>query len=173
MAQVKSRVLDQLFENHEIRLPEALVRQEVRALKEQMLQRVPEAERESVSLPDDVFRQRAERQVALGLITREIVREHELTADAEKVRERIEELAEPYTDKEQVVAWYYRNEEQLGGVEMAVLEDTVVETVLEAARVSLQHRSYADIIAGRMPEDDDADGEGAAGEDPPSGEDAG
>ena len=72
-----------------------------------------------------------------------------------------------------MIAWYYRNEEQLGGVEMAVLEDTVVETVLEAAQVSLQHRSYADIIAGRMPEDDDADGEGAAGEDPPSGEDAG
>ena len=171
-AQVKSGVMSRLVESHEIRLPHALVHQEIHALKDRMLQRVREADRKSVSLPDDLFRERAERQVALGLITREIIHAHELTADAGKIRERIEELAEPYSDKDQVVAWYYRNEEQLAGVEMAVLEDRVVETVLEAARVSLQERSYADIIAGRMLEDNDMDEEPADADDSPSGEHA-
>ena len=171
-AQVKSRVMDQLVDNHEIQLPQALVRQEIHALNDRMLQRVREADRKSVSLPDELFRERAERQVALGLITREIIREHELTADPEKIRERVEELAEPYADKDQVIAWYYQNEEQLAGVEMAVLEDSVVETVLAAARVSLQERTYADIIAGKMLEDSEADEEDASASELPSDEPA-
>ena len=155
-AQVKGRVMDQLLANHDVQLPHALVHQEIHALKDMMLQRVREADRQSVSLPDDLFRGRAERQVALGLITREIVRSGELSADAERLRERVEELAEPYADKDQVVAWYYQNEEQLSGVEMAVLEDQVIDTVLEQAQVSLQDRSYADIIAGKILDEDDA-----------------
>ena len=171
-AQVKSRVMDQLIDNHEIQLPQALVRQEIHALKDRMLQRVREADRKSVSLPDELFRERAERQVALGLITREVIHRHELTPDPAKIRERVEELAEPYADKDQVVAWYYQNEEQLAGVEMAVLEDSVVETVLAAARVSLQERSYADIIAGKMLEDSEADVEDASAAELPSDEPA-
>lgn len=154
--QVKGRVMDQLLANHDVQLPHGLVHQEIHALKDMMLQRVREADRQSVSLPDDLFRERAERQVALGLITREIVRSRKLSADAERLRERVEELAEPYTDKDQVVAWYYQNEEQLSGVEMAVLEDQVIDTVLEQAQVSLQDRSYADIIAGKTLDQDDA-----------------
>lgn len=172
-AQVKSRVMDQLVDSHDIQLPQALVHQEIHALKDRMLQRVREADLKSVSLPDELFRERAERQVALGLITREVIREHELTAKPEKIRERVEELAEPYADRDQVIAWYYQNEEQLAGVEMAVLEDSVVETVLAAAQVSLQERSYADIIAGKMLEDSEADEEDAGAAELPSDEPAG
>ena len=165
-AQVKRRVMDRLLDQHDVQLPHALVHQEIHALKDQMLQRVREADRASVSLPDELFRERAERQVALGLITREIVRSHELSADAEGIRKRVEELAEPYADKDQVVAWYYQNEEQLSGVEMAVLEDQVIDRVLEQAQVSLQDRSYADIIAGKVFEEDGADPEPAADAEP-------
>ena len=164
-AQVKGRVMDQLLASHDVQIPHGLVHQEIHALKDQMLQRVREADRQSVSLPDDLFRERAQRQVALGLITREIVRSCELSADAERIRERVEELAEPYADKDQVVAWYYQNEERLSGVEMAVLEDQVIDTVIEKAQVSLQDRSYADIIAGKMLDEDDADEETVIGAD--------
>ena len=156
-AQVKGRVMSQLAENHQIELPHSLVHQEIHALKDAMLQRVREADRKSISLPDDLFRERAERQVALGLITREIIDKHRLTANADRIRERIDELAEPYADKDRVVAWYYEDDDRLTGVEAAVLEDRVVETVLEAARVNLQERSYADIIAGGTPEDKESE----------------
>ncbi len=152
--QVRGRVMDELARNHDIELPDALVQQEIQAMKDGVLQRMREAERKLVSLPDDLFRERAERRVALALITREIIREHNLTADAGRIRQRIEELAEPYTDKDRVIAWYYQSDEQLSVVESAVLEDRVVETVLEAAQVSLQERSYVDIIAGEGREDD-------------------
>ena len=156
-AQVKRRVMDQLAENHEVESPKALVQEEVHALKDRVLGRLPEENRKTVSLPDDLFQEQAERQVALRLVLREIVREHELAADAERVRERIEALAEPYADKEQVVGWYYGNREQLAGVEMSVLEDRVVETVLASAQVNPRRLPYADIIAGQGSGEDDLD----------------
>ena len=167
-ARVKERVMDQMLKHHDVQLPQALVHQEIHALKDRMLGQVREADRKSLSLPDDLFRQRAERQVSLALITREIVRSHKLSADAERVRKRIEELAEPYTDRDQVIAWYYQNEEQLSGVEMAVLEDQVVDALLEQAQVSLQESSYADIIAGVLPGENSPDEEIAVATDEPA-----
>ena len=155
-AQVKGRVMDQLLHHHDVQLPEALVHQEIQSLKNRLLERSRPAAEKSLSLPDELFREQAERQVSLALITREIVRSRELSADPERIRKRIEELAEPYTDRTQVINWYYQDEEQLAGVEMAVLEDQVVDTLLEQAQVSLRESSYADIIAGKMPAEDDA-----------------
>ena len=165
-AQVKGRVMEQLLKAHDVQLPEALVHQEIHALKERMLRGVSDKDRESAQLPDDLFRERAERQVSLGLITREIIRSYELSADAERVRKRIEELAEPYADKEQVIAWYYQDEARLSDVEMAVLEDRAVETVLDQAQVDTPDRSYADIIEGKVLEAEDAVVEDAESEPP-------
>ena len=154
--QVKGRVMEQLLKAHDVQLPEALVHQEIHALKERMLRGMGDKDRESAQLPDDLFRERAERQVSLGLITREIIRSYELSADAQRVRKRIEELAEPYADKEQVIAWYYQDEARLSDVEMAVLEDRAVETVLDQAQVDSPVRSYADIIEGKVLKAEDA-----------------
>ena len=153
-SQVKNSVLDKLAEAHDIPLPQALVHQEIHAIKDRVLQGMrSQAEDDAeLSLPDDMFRERAERQVALGLISREIVRVHELAADPERVRERIEDMAQPYADKDQVVAWYYQDEQRLAEIEWAVLEDQVIDTVLEQARLNLRERAYTDIIAGEAAE---------------------
>ena len=149
--QVKQQVMDQLLERHDPPLPKALVGQEIETLRAQMVQQfgTREAAAQSSALSEDLFRKRAERRVALGLIAREIARVHGLSADADLVRERIQELAAPYAEREQVIQWYYRNPEQLSGVELAVLEDQVVEAVLQKAQVGERQCSYADLIAGK------------------------
>ena len=154
-AQVKQQVMDQLLERHDPTLPKALVEQEAQALRAQMAQQfgsqsgAAEPPAEPPALSADLFLEQAERRVALGLIAREIAELHGLSTDAERVKRRIQEFAEPYADREQVINWYYRSPEQLARVELAVLEDQVVETVLQQAQVSDRQRSYADIIAGK------------------------
>ncbi len=148
-SQTKGLVMDKLAQAHNIALPQALVRQEMQAIQDRVLQGMGAKEKAALAQQSQaLFRERAERQVALGLISRAVIRAHDLTADPQRVRARIEELAQPYADKDQVVAWYYQNDEQLASIEMHVLEDQVVDTVLAQARVSLQERAYADIIAG-------------------------
>ncbi|TMO20625.1 trigger factor, partial [Pseudoalteromonas sp. S4492] len=56
----------------------------------------------------------------------------------------------------QVVDWYYSNEEQLSQVKYVVLEEQVVDTVLEAAKVSDSECSYQDAIKPAAPEEAEA-----------------
>ena len=52
-----------------------------------------------------------------------------------RVRQAVESHASGYENPEEVVRWIYGNREQLSSVEMAVLEDQVVDWVLERTKV--------------------------------------
>ena len=63
-----------------------------------------------------------------GLVVAEMISQFELTAEPAKVREAIEDIASTYQDPEEVINWYYSENEQLAGIESRVLEDAVVES---------------------------------------------
>ncbi len=150
-ARLRRRVMDQLVESHRITLPQTLVDQEINVAKDR-LQQLVQRGRAPLSLPDDLFREQAEQRVALGLISREIIRVHGLTPDSKRIRRRIEELAEPYADSDAVIDWYYQSEEELTDIEVDVLKDQVVDMVLDQAEVRLRECAYADIMADESPE---------------------
>jgi trigger factor len=100
-------------------------------------------------LPDDLFRNEAERRVKIGLVVNELINAKGLKSDPVRVRQRVEDIASTYVQPEQVINWYYSNEAQLSQIEMAVLEDQVVEHVLESANVTDVDSNYADVISGR------------------------
>jgi trigger factor len=148
---LKSQVMDQLNALHDVQLPSALVAREIETLRQQMLQQFQmyAAGDNQPQLPDELFRERAEQRVTVGLVVNEIVSSTGLEVSAEKVRQRIEETADGYAEPQQVVNWYYSNHEQLQQVEMAVLEDQVVEHVLEQAAVESVASNYQDIVTGK------------------------
>jgi trigger factor len=150
--QVKTQVMDQLNELHTVQLPKAVVKQEIEALKAQMLQQfqMPGSAAGGLpDLPDELFAEQAERRVAVGLIVSELVSRKGLEADADKVRARIQSIAEQYAEPQQVINWYYGNDDQLRQIEMAVLEEQVIDEVMEQAAVESVESSYNDIISGR------------------------
>jgi trigger factor len=80
------------------------------------------------------------------VIVSEVVRVEELVAGAEAVRARIDEIAETYDDPQQVVDYYYSNQEMLKSVEAVALEDLVVEAVLAKASVTDQSLGYQEAV---------------------------
>lgn len=164
--QLKSQVMDQLAALHDIPLPNAMVAREIDTLRRQMLQQFQMygAQGAQPDLPGELFREQAERRVKVGLVVNEIVSSKELQADAERVRERIETLAEGYAEPQQVINWYYSNQEQLQQIEMAVLEDQVVDYVADQASVETVPSNYRDVISGKAlePEADEEENASAA-----------
>ena len=67
-------------------------------------------------------------------------------AEPNKVREFIEEIASTYQDPQEVINWYYEDNDQLLGVESRVLEDAVVEKLLEGANVEEESTGYQDAL---------------------------
>lgn len=150
--QVKSQVMDELHKLHTVQLPKAMVSQEIQNQKQQMLQQFQmygqNGEAPEIDLPDDLFADQAEKRVSVGLIVNEIVTSTNLVADEERVKARVQQLAAGYADPAQVVSYYYSNPEQLQQIEMAVLEDQVVDHILEQAAVEVVSTSYQDAISG-------------------------
>lgn len=159
--QVKSQVLEQLNELHELQLPQALVQSEIQALKDQMLQQMRMYGGGSLpDLDDALFEDEAQRRVKTGLLVNEIISANELKADADAVRARVEEMAAPYDDPQQVVNYYYGNPQQLQQIEFAVLEDGVIDFILGAASVEEVIASYDDVVSGKaLAEDDEEQGD--------------
>lgn len=155
---LKNQVMDQLNALHEVQLPAALVNNEIQTLRQQTMQQFQMYGSDNApELPDDLFRDQASRRVRVGLVVNEIVSAAELKVSPEKVRERVEELAEGYAEPQQVINWYYSNQEQLQQVEMAVLEDQVVDHVLAQAQVEALPSTYQDVVSGNaLPDAGDA-----------------
>jgi trigger factor len=151
-AKVKQQVMDAVAEAHEsLDVPRALVSREIDAMRAQMFQQFGGAGGQDLDLksllPDEMFRDNAEKRVKLGLVLAELVAKYQLKVDADRVRALIDEMASTYQDPEEVINWYYSNQDQLASVESRVLEDQMVEKLLENAQVTEKACSYQEALA--------------------------
>lgn len=144
---IKARVMNQLYALHQVPLPNVLIQNEIRGLRQQMLNQFGGAEQfDPAMLPDELFLAEATRRGAIGLLIVEIAKAMNITVDASRVRAQIEELAATYEHPEHVVQYYYQNERLLGGVQAAVMEDQVIERVLGLAEISEEMVGYEDVL---------------------------
>lgn len=154
-AKVKGQVMDALLASHKTEVPKALVANEISVLREQMLQRFGGQKQNfdvKSLLPDTMFKEEAERRVALGLIVGEIVKSAKLKPDAKRVAGMIEDIASTYQEPKEVIDYYNSNRELMSGVESAVLEDQVVDYILSQAKVSEQQSTYDEVIKASAPQ---------------------
>ncbi|MFJ5295523.1 trigger factor [Pseudomonas sp. RC10] len=144
-SKVKNQVMDGLLAANPIEVPKALLENEVNRLRVQAVQQFG-GNIKPDQLPAELFEEQAKRRVELGLIVAEVVKQFDLKPDEARVRELIQEMASAYQEPEQVVAWYYKNEQQMNEVRSVVLEEQVVDTVLQKASVTDKAVSYEEAV---------------------------
>ncbi|MEJ6655284.1 MAG: hypothetical protein QNL70_04700, partial [Pseudomonas sp.] len=84
-------------------------------------------------------------------------KQNEIKPDNDRVRAMIEDLASAYQEPEQVVNWYMQNEQQLAEIQSVVLEEQVVDTVLQKAKVTDKQVAYEDAVKPAQPAQVEAD----------------
>lgn len=131
-----TRVFDVLMERNPVEVPQALVAQDLRQMRQGAAGDSPVS---------DAEREQAERRVRMGLIFGEIVRKEGIKADGKAVRARVEELAAEYEKPDEFVQWFYSDPSRLREIEGAVLEDLVVSRLLESADVSDETISFREL----------------------------
>lgn len=143
----KNQVLDGLIAQNEIDVPAALAEQEITRLKQQAFQQFGGGQEFNPDmLPNELFKDQADRRVKLGLLINAAVDQFEVKADEEKVNALIEDMAATYQDPDQVREFYKGNQEQRAQLEALALEEQVVETILAKAKVSQKDSSYEEVI---------------------------
>lgn len=155
-SKVKEQTMDGLAKLHEFDLPAALIKQEIDRMRQQMVQQFGGGQQFDASmLPEELFRDQAERSVRLGLVVRAILEKNDLKPDADRVKARVEDIAAQYEQPQELINWIYNNPQQLQQIEGAVLEDQVVDLVLEGAKVEEKTMSYQEAVKPRQPEQAD------------------
>ena len=163
---VKSQVMDGLLEVTEVEVPKALVDDECGRMRQNMVQQFGGGQQfDENMLPKELFAEEAEKRVRLGLIVNAVVETESIEADADRVREKIEDIASSYEQPEQLINYYYSNEQALSQVQGLVLEEQVVATLLEKMTVETVEMSYEEAIQPPPPAEEDApDGETGVGD---------
>lgn len=134
----KDSAMDALMKASQVELPKALVNWETQNLMQQTMRDMEERGvkiPKGMGLPPDLFAERAQKRVKLGLVLSELVKQHDLAAKPEQVKELIQEYSQGFEQPEQVMHWYTSDPARLQEIENLVLEDNVVAWVMSAAKV--------------------------------------
>lgn len=141
---LKDQVFNKLVELNAIEVPTALVDGEIDTLRKQAVQQYggEGANLDFNMLPKEMFADQAKRRVSVGLLVQEVIKVAEINAEDDRVRSTIEEMAQTYQDPQEVIDYYYSNEEMLNQVKSLVIEDQVIDHLLSSATVSETDVSY-------------------------------
>ena len=137
----KDGAMELLLKVSQLEAPQSLVQGEAQRLMEQTVRdmegrgmKIPKG----LQLPADMFLERAEKRIKLGLILAELVKQHDLQAKPEQVEALVNEYAQSFERPEEVQQWYRADRSRLQEIENLVLEDNVVAWVMAGAKVTEQ-----------------------------------
>ena len=133
----KEQVMDGLYESASFEIPRALLDQEIGRMQEAAVADLKKRgmTTQDLTLPPDLFADRATRRLKLSILVTELVKRNNLQPKPEQVRKLIEEHADSFEQPEQLVRWYYGDPGRLAEVEALVMEDNVVEWAMGKMKV--------------------------------------
>jgi trigger factor len=155
-AQLKKQVMDKLLAANDIELPQVMVDGEIEHLRSQAQARLQQAGIEGeMDLPAASFEEEARRRVALGLMINEIISKNSLKLDQAKVQQMLREIASGYDEPQQVLRFYAQNRNLMEGIEVAVLEEQVVDWVVGQAKVEEKSTTFQDLMNAGATEEEE------------------
>ena len=147
---VKQSLYDALLEANEFEVPSAMIESEVSNMKQDTARRMglDPKDMNPDLFPDETFTEEATKRVKVGILLNTLIQERELKPDADKVKEIIEERAKNYKDPQQVINYFYSDDEQLRNIESISLEEQVIDILKEETRSTDENISYEDCVSG-------------------------
>ena len=149
-ARNKEAVMDALVKATDMEVPKSMIQQDSERLAEMtrqdMMQRGMDVK--AMPFPAEMFADKAERRVRLGLILSQLVSDNNLNATQEQVKAQIEDFSQSYEDPKEVLKYYYSDRRRLAEVEALVLEENVVNYVLGKAKVGTKTIAFDELMGG-------------------------
>lgn len=128
-ANIKDQVFSGLLERNPVEVPRRLVDDEMTHLQRQ---------HKTLIANTSELQANAERRLKLGLLVTEILKQNHIELDPDRVRDMIESIASSYEKPDEVVQWYYGNQEMLTNVHQAVIEEQAVNWLMQYSDIEVQ-----------------------------------
>jgi trigger factor len=144
----KEIAMEALLKTAKFDVPRGLVDLEVQTVMQKTAQ---EMESRGLKIKDmpfqpEMFKERAEKRVKLGLILSEVVQKHGLQARPEQTKAMIEDYAHGFDEAEQIIRWYAADPKRMIEVENLVMEENLVEWVMGQAKTTDKVVEFNDLM---------------------------
>jgi len=138
-SKLKEQVFNGLLEANPVDVPRTMIESEIQQLQSQ---------ESSKGMDPTALQATAERRVKLGVLISEIVKLNNIQIDPDRVRTVVDTIAASYEKPEEVVQWYYGNQEMLAGVQSSVMEELAVEWVIanSGVEVTEEETGFSDLV---------------------------
>ena len=146
---LKNEVFTKLIEQNTLEIPKALIEREAKRIHDEL--HPHHAGQDHNHSPSEMaeFTEAAVRNVALGLLVGELIKQHKLAVNKAKVEDQIADLAAMYENPAEVAKWYASNKEARAQIEMQVLEDQLIDKLLENVQVTDKLIPYNELITAK------------------------
>jgi trigger factor len=145
---LKTQVFDLLLKQNTFDIPKALIEQEAQRIHDEVHPHHGGKEHNHSADEMVVFEDAAKRNVALGLLVGEFVKQQKLTPDKSRMEAYITNLAASYENPSEILQWYASDKRRLAEIEMHVIEDQVIDKLLEGVTVTEKTMNYNELLAG-------------------------
>ena len=151
--QVKGATFDALVAANEVEVPESMLAQEIDRQRQQMIQQFTQQfgaqgaqAFDSSMLPDDLFKEQAQKAVKLGVLVSKVLADAKIEVDPARVEAYIDDMASSYEDPTEVIEYFKNDKQQRAQIEAVVLEDQIVDHILASAKVTDTAVSYEELL---------------------------
>ena len=142
--QLRAQVMDALYRDNPIEVPQGLVEEAVQEMQVDIGRRMG-AKDVSQLPPREQFLDPARRRVALGLVIGELMRGADLKVDRARVQQRLSDLANSYPNADEVRRAYLQNPDAMRQLESAVLEEQLVDWIVGRARITDKPATFKEL----------------------------
>jgi trigger factor len=144
----KETAMEALLKIANFDVPKGLVDLEVQTVMQKTAQEMESRGMKMKDMPfqPEMFKERAEKRVKLGLILSEVVQKYGLQARPEQTKAMIEDYAQGFDEGEQIIRWYAADPKRMIEVENLVLEENLVEWVLGQTKTTEIIAEFNDLM---------------------------
>ena len=146
-AKLKAQVFDKLIEQNPLDIPKAMIEREGKRIHDELHPHHAGKEHGHSAAEMAAFNEPAKRNVTLGLLVAQLIKQYNLAVDKERVHAYLTQLSAVYENPAEVISWYQKNQKAMAEIEMQVLEEQLIEKLLENVQLTEKMLSYSELIA--------------------------
>lgn len=145
-AKFKAKIFDLLLEQNTLEVPQAMIEQEAKRIHDEMHpHHGGEAHGHSKEEMAE-FNEAAKRNVIIGLLIAEFVKQNKLVPEKAMVDAHLAKLSTSYENPAEVIKWYTSDKRRLAEIEMLIMEDQVIDKLTEGSTIKEKTVPYDELI---------------------------
>jgi len=144
-ADVREQALNGLLDANPVDVPKALVHQEAHSMQHEAMRQFG-IESHDKAPPIENFTSGAEKRVRLGLLIGQLVDDHKIEVDPERVRARVEQMCAGYENSAEMVKTYLGSPQLMQRIEPMILEEQAVDWIVKNGKEKKKKVSFKEYM---------------------------